>query len=77
MNKKNENQPVKNILHLNRGEAVNIAENLLEYAKLKDSSARYLFDSFFIQIDKDNLTRLNPVVNTMPISDHNSGCEDE
>jgi hypothetical protein len=68
---------VKNILHLNRGEAVNLAENLLEYAKLKDSNVRYLFDSFFIQIDKDNLTRLNPVVNTMPISDHNSGYEDE
>jgi hypothetical protein len=77
MNKKNEKQAVKNILHLNRGEAVNLAENLLEYAKLKDSNVRYLFDSFFIQIDKDNLTRLNPVVNTMPISDHNSGYEDE
>ena len=77
MNKKNENQPVKNILHLNRGEAVNLAESLLEHAKVKDSSNRYLFDSFFIQIDKDNLTRLNPVVNTLEISDHNSGYEDE
>ena len=77
MNKKNENQPVKNILHLNRGEAVNLAENLLEYAKAKDSNVRYLFEGFWIQIDEDNLPRLKPVVNTTPISDHNSGYEDE
>ncbi len=74
--KKEEKQAVQNILYLNRGQAVNLGENLLEYAKLQDSSVRFLFEGFWIQIDEDNLPRLKPVVNTTPISDHNSGYEE-
>tara|TARA_R110002020_G_scaffold296656_4_gene512230 strand:- start:182 stop:415 length:234 start_codon:yes stop_codon:yes gene_type:complete len=77
MKKKTEKQPVENILYLNRGQSVNLGENLLEYAKLQDSSVRFLFEGFWIQIDEDNLPRLKPVVNTTPISDHNSGFEEE
>lgn len=70
-------QENKKILLLNRGEAVNLANNLMEYAKVKDSSARFMFDHFWIQINSSNLAEIKPVTEALPISDHNSGFEEE
>ena len=66
----------KQILHLSLGEAVNLGHDLSEYAKMKDSSNRPLYEGFMILCENGGAT-LNPVPNLLPIDGCNSGHDED
>ena len=62
---------MKELLHLSIGEAINLGCDLTEYAKMKDSSNRPLYEGFTIVAENGTVT-LNPLPNTLPIDGCNS-----
>jgi len=53
----------KKLIHLDRTQAENLAADLAEYVKLKDSSAREIFHGFWLSVDEENYLCLEPEVN--------------